>query len=51
MGTENLLGLDDDIELLKHFLNILLKNQSTETYYMPHFKVFGIINLQHEIRI
>ena len=24
--TENLLGLDNNIEFLKHFMNILLKN-------------------------
>ena len=31
--TQNLLGPDNNIDFLKHFMNIFLKNQSTELYY------------------
>jgi len=31
--TQNLLAPDNNIDFLKHFMNIFLKNQSTELYY------------------
>ena len=31
--TQNLLAPDNNIDILKHFMNIFLKNQSTELYY------------------
>ena len=40
--TENLIGPDNDIEFLKHFMNILLKIKVQR----PHFKAFGMIDLQ-----
>ena len=45
--SEVLLGPDNNIEFLKHFMNILLKNESTETQHTS-FYAFGMINLQHE---
>ena len=45
--SEVLLGPEDNIEFLKHFMNILLKKLK----YRDITCAFGMINLQYEIRI
>ena len=50
--SEVLLGPDNDIEFLKHFMNIIMKIKKYRgRHSMSHFNAFGMINLQCEIRI
>ena len=49
--TEKLLGADNDIEFLKHFLWISYWKIKVQRPNMPHFKAFDMMNMQYEIRI
>ena len=39
------------VDFLRHFYQVHAKKNKVQRCNMPHFKAFGMINLQYEIRI